>query len=92
MRLPRISQLAESTVESAEESHLLEEISKCRVLIVDDHPDAADVLTQLLSIDEHEKRSVAEGLAALKIAHEFDPEIALLAQFDYWLNAEPVPL
>jgi signal transduction histidine kinase len=49
-----------------------------RVLIVDDNADAADTLAFLVGAMGHDWRVAYEARAALAIAHEFEPELALL--------------
>jgi PAS domain S-box-containing protein len=50
-----------------------------RVLVVDDHIDAADSLASLLSIlGGHEVEVAHDGRTALRIAREFRPELAIL--------------
>jgi CheY-like chemotaxis protein len=47
-------------------------------MIVDDEPDAAESLRQLLRIYGHEVRTAATGTEALEHAHGFRPDIDLL--------------
>ena len=49
-----------------------------RILVADDNRDAADTLQMLLAIDGHEVRVATNGLEALQIADDFDPELLLL--------------
>jgi CheY-like chemotaxis protein len=49
-----------------------------RVLIVDDCPDMADILAELLRRLGRDVRVVYDSLTALKAAAEFEPHIALL--------------
>lgn len=49
-----------------------------RVLIVDDNVDAAQTLSMLLTSQGHECRLAHEGIDALRLASEFQPEVALL--------------
>jgi CheY-like chemotaxis protein len=49
-----------------------------RVLIVDDHPDTADVLQMLLRAAGHEVRIAYCGEEATTLASEFAPELALV--------------
>ena len=51
---------------------------KYRVLIVDDYPDAANVLCILLGMMGHDCRSATCGLEAIQLAQSFEPEIALV--------------
>jgi signal transduction histidine kinase/DNA-binding response OmpR family regulator len=50
----------------------------CRVLVVDDHVDAAASLAMLLRLYGHEVRTAADGLTALEEARSFRPEVVLL--------------
>src|SRR5438445_299130 len=49
-----------------------------RVLVVDDNPDAANMLVQLLQLAQHDVRAANDGRTALRIASEFTPQIVLL--------------
>ena len=49
-----------------------------RILVVDDNEDAAESLEMLLSLHGHEVRSAGDGMAALRVAGEFLPELTLL--------------
>jgi signal transduction histidine kinase len=49
-----------------------------KILVVDDHLDGAETITELLSRLGHEVRMVHEGYAALRVASEFRPHLMLL--------------
>ncbi len=49
-----------------------------RVLVADDHWDAADTLAMLLEMWGHEVRVAYDGLSALKAGRHFRPDVALL--------------
>jgi PAS domain S-box-containing protein len=49
-----------------------------RILIIDDNRDAAASLAALLGLKGNETRSTYDGLAGLKVAAEFQPDIVLL--------------
>jgi len=49
-----------------------------RILVVDDTVDTANSFSMLLNAHGHETRMAHDGLAAVQIAAEFHPEIALL--------------
>ena len=51
---------------------------RSRVLIVDDNEDAAMMLSEMMSAFGFVTRYVHDGLTALRVAEEFDPDIALL--------------
>ena len=49
-----------------------------RILIVDDHVDSADIIAAALEMQGHETRVAYEPLAAISIAVEFRPHVAIL--------------
>ena len=49
-----------------------------RVLVVDDHPDTAEVLSVLFQMLGHETHCALRGRDALWIARELDPHVILL--------------
>jgi CheY-like chemotaxis protein len=49
-----------------------------RVLVVDDHPDTAEVLSVLFHMLGHETRCALRGRDALQLAREMDPDLILL--------------
>jgi signal transduction histidine kinase len=49
-----------------------------RVLVVDDNPDAAELLAEALSDAGHEVRTVGDGPSALQLVETFVPDIAFL--------------
>jgi signal transduction histidine kinase len=49
-----------------------------RVLVVDDNPDAADLLSEFLRALGHTTRVAHNGLAAVQLAEQFQPEVVLL--------------
>jgi CheY-like chemotaxis protein len=49
-----------------------------RVLIAEDIPDAAEMLRMMLDLMGHEVRVAADGVQAVALASEFNPEIAFL--------------
>jgi len=48
------------------------------VLVVDDHPDTADVIAMMMRTLGHECRTATTGEDGLALAHEMRPDIALL--------------
>jgi signal transduction histidine kinase/CheY-like chemotaxis protein len=50
----------------------------CRILVVDDNRDAADMLARLLSLDGHNVQVAYDGEHALRLADTFRPQVALL--------------
>jgi CheY-like chemotaxis protein len=49
-----------------------------RVLVVDDHPDTAEVLSVLFQMLGHETHCALRGKDALQLARELDPDLILL--------------
>jgi two-component system CheB/CheR fusion protein len=49
-----------------------------RILVVDDHVDAAEMLAKLLQLEGHDVRTVHDGTAALEAAQKYQPEVILL--------------
>ncbi len=49
-----------------------------KVLVVDDNDDAAQTLAQLLALEGHAVQTAADGLAALEVARNRPPDVALL--------------
>ena len=57
---------------------ILSAMSSYRVLVVDDHPDTAEVLSVLVHMLGHEPRCALRGRDALLLAREIDPDLILL--------------
>jgi CheY-like chemotaxis protein len=57
---------------------MLSSMASYRVLIVDDHPDTAEVLAVLFHMLGHEARCALRGRDALQLAREIDPDLILL--------------
>jgi len=49
-----------------------------RVLVADDNSDAAESLSVLLQLAGHEVRTASDGLKAVQVAEQFQPEVVLL--------------
>jgi PAS domain S-box-containing protein len=49
-----------------------------KILVADDNEDAANTLALMLRLAGHDVRTAYGGRAALTLAHEFEPELALL--------------
>jgi CheY-like chemotaxis protein len=77
VRLPTV--LAPGS-ERATESRIaaVPDLSGLRVLVVDDNVDAASSLAMLLRTEGHEIRITHDGMAALRVAHEFRPHVVFL--------------
>jgi two-component system CheB/CheR fusion protein len=48
-----------------------------RILVIEDHSDAAASLETLLALEGHDVRIAANGLAGLALARTFDPDVVL---------------
>ena len=51
---------------------------RCRVLVAEDIPDAAEMMRLMLGYMGHDVRVAADGVQALDIARQFDPDVVLL--------------
>ena len=49
-----------------------------RVLVVDDNVDAANMMAMLLALEGHDSRQAHDGLQAVRIAAEFEPDVVLM--------------
>jgi CheY-like chemotaxis protein len=49
-----------------------------RVLVVDDFPDTADTLAELLAVWGHDSRIAQDGPSALELARSYRPQVLLL--------------
>ena len=49
-----------------------------RILVADDHPDAADATAALLRLDGFEALAAYDGLQALQLARSFKPDLVIL--------------
>jgi signal transduction histidine kinase/ActR/RegA family two-component response regulator len=50
----------------------------CRVLVVDDNVDSTQTLAMMLDVMGHQTRVANDGMEAVRIAHEFQPDLVLL--------------
>jgi PAS domain S-box-containing protein len=78
VRLPRVGQPSatdRSTDDLAREGR---SSSARRVLVVDDNPDAAELLEDALACAGHEVRTAPDGPSALQLVKRFSPDIAFL--------------
>ena len=53
-------------------------VTRRRVLVIDDHADACESLTVLLSLYGHEARGVTSGYAAFELAPTFGPDVCMV--------------
>ena len=77
IRLPALVESSECSQPQAEGPVRMSPPS-LRILIVDDNRDAADSLAMLLQTTGHDIRTAYDGLEAVQVANEFQPEVALL--------------
>ena len=75
VRLPIVSAVADQKSAAA---HQGDTGPACRVLVAEDIPDAAEMMRLMIKFMGHEVRIAADGVEAVEIAREFDPQIALL--------------
>jgi CheY-like chemotaxis protein len=54
------------------------ESTRCRVIVVDDHPASAEMLAEVLRMEGYSASVAHSGQEALAVAREFKPAIALL--------------
>lgn len=73
--LPR---LRRGSLATPEQESLLPLVTPRRILVVDDEADAAEALVEILTLKGHEARAVPDGVAALAVAAELEPEVVLL--------------
>ncbi|MDR3405169.1 MAG: ATP-binding protein [Chthoniobacter sp.] len=77
VRLPTIS-VPESTMLPEPPAHRESTGRQRRILLVDDNQDTVVSLARLLSLRGHEVATAFDGVAALKVAQEFQPDFLLL--------------
>jgi PAS domain S-box-containing protein len=76
VRLP-LARGAPAGLEHAE-AHAAAVPGHVRVVVADDNRDAADSLQRILSLFGHEVRVAYDGVAAIRLAEEFRPRVAVL--------------
>ena len=77
VRLPLVEP-PHDTKEAEQRGRQLETATRRRVLVVDDNSDHAESLAFLLKLMGHETRMAHDGEAALQVAAEFEPNVALI--------------
>ena len=77
VRLPLVEP-SHDTKEAEQRGRQLETATRRRVLVVDDNSDHAESLAFLLKLMGHETRLAHDGEAALQVAAEFEPNVALI--------------
>ena len=78
VRLPLLAGRAVTAVEPSIESQAIPAVEASRILIADDHHDAAEMMAMLLGFRGHDVRIAHDGVEALAIAKTFNPQVALL--------------
>ena len=76
--LPMSAEPAKSLLPSAANAAVTADVKTCRVLIVDDNTDAADVLMALLEFSGHDVRAAFDGPTGLQAALDDPPDVMLL--------------
>jgi two-component system, OmpR family, response regulator len=78
--LLRVRQTANSIADRVRHAMLPADIefTPLRVLVVDDHPDAADTLAAVLEMLDCPARTCYDGMTALAVAADFQPQVCLL--------------
>ena len=76
--LARLRQAATKIVERVRQTLTPPGFVPLRVLVVDDHPDAAESLAVVLEMLGCPARSCHDGMSALAAAEEFQPQVCLL--------------
>ena len=74
VRLP----LAAALHEAKGSARVPRSAARCRVLVAEDIPDAAEMMRLMIECMGHDVRVAADGVQAVALAHEFHPQIALL--------------
>jgi PAS domain S-box-containing protein len=76
VRLPLASVAAEA--ERAGADHAGARVARCRVLVAEDSPDAAEMMSLMLGMKGHDVRVAADGEEAVAIGVAFEPQIAFV--------------
>ncbi|MCI0704431.1 MAG: response regulator [Planctomycetia bacterium] len=77
-RFARIRQTAASISDRVRDAMTPQGFRPVRVLVVDDHPDAAEALAAVLDMLGCPVRACQDARSALEVARHFDPQICLL--------------
>jgi PAS domain S-box-containing protein len=78
VRLPALPVAATHTIEELSNFDITACAVKRRVLVVDDHADALESLSRLVTLMGHEVRQACDGLQALEVGRTFQPEVVLM--------------
>jgi PAS domain S-box-containing protein len=76
--LPRLVEEPDQTAQQAVDSHMLQNPTSLRVMVVDDNADAAAMLAMLLEASGHQVMVAHESRSALKQARKEAPQVCLL--------------
>jgi CheY-like chemotaxis protein len=76
--LSRVMQTAQSIANRVRRAFAPDGFAPLRVLVVDDHPDAADSLAAVLELLDCPVRACLDGPSALVAAGEFDTQVCLI--------------
>ena len=77
VRLPVATQASRTKPPAVQEKPNVVTVER-RILVVDDNYDSADSMAMFLRIMGHEVRTAHDGLAALEVAEEFQPQVIFL--------------
>jgi signal transduction histidine kinase len=77
VRLPALKQPAKS-VSEIEPALASRARTRRRILVVDDNVDSAESMAMMLELSGHDVAMAHDGLAAVELAKEFQPDVALL--------------
>ena len=78
IRLPRSSPPSSNAIDSAETDRHHSSLRTLRILIVEDNPDARDMMTYALTEKGHDVKAAVDGPTAFRAVEEWCPDVALL--------------
>jgi CheY-like chemotaxis protein len=78
VRLPRTGAPSQRHTDARGAANARRREGACRVLVVDDNPDASQLLGEAIAEAGHEARTVGDGPSALQLVESFVPDIAFL--------------
>ena len=78
VRLPAMPKQARSMTPPAATRRALPVVAPCRILVADDNDDAAESMSMWLELAGHEVRTARNGVEAVTMAEEFQPDVVLL--------------
>ncbi len=76
--LPEASLLVENSDEPIHEVKSTNSAGNCRILVADDNHDSAETLSMMLTMMGNEVKIANDGLAAVKLAEDFRPNVIML--------------